>query len=171
MALTREQKENVVAEMEKDLSSQKSLVFVNFSKISTADLSDLRKQAKDQNCFFKVIKKTLLRLAAQKTSWWNEDLEKGEGSLGVMFGTEDEIAPAKLIYKFSKIHPEVVIRGGVMQESFQKAEDVIELAQLPSYQSLVQQFVGILKAPVNNFVGVLENNYKGLLYCLKSIKN
>ncbi len=171
MALTREQKENIVAEMEKEFSSREEMVFVNFSKISTSDLADLRQQAKSQNYSLKVIKKTLFKLAAQKQSWWDDSLEEGEGSLAVMMGLKDDIALAKLVYNFSQAHPEVVIKAGLVQGNLQDAESVIELAQLPDYQSLVQQFVGILKAPINNFVSVLENNYKGLLYSLKAIKN
>lgn len=144
MALTREEKENIVTEVKQKFSSQKGMVFINFSKISTSDLADLRQQAKSQNCLLKVIKKTLLKLAAQEQSWWNEDLEKGEGSLAVMFGAEDDIALTKLVYNFSKLHPEIAISGGVIQNQFQPTENVIELAKLPSYQSLVQQFVGVL---------------------------
>ena len=72
MALTKQQKTNIISELQDKLSSPQGLVFVNFSHLSASDLSELRQKAKEQNCLFKVVKKTLIRLASQKQSWWNE---------------------------------------------------------------------------------------------------
>ena len=97
--------------------------------------------------------------------------KRGDGSLAMMLGFDDEITPAKLVYNFTKEYPEVSIKGGVGEKGFQTAEEVVELAELPDYQTLIRQLVGTIQAPLTNFVSVLENNYKGLLYCLSQIKN
>lgn len=171
MALTRQQKVDIVSDLKEKLDSQKGAVFVNFSHIPTSDLSGLREEARGEGCLLKVVKKTLLKLACQDKGWWNDDLEKGESSLATMFGFQDEMAPIKLVYKFSQLHSEVVIMGALWQGQFQGAEDVLALATLPDYQTLVQQFTGVLQAPIVNFVSVLRNNYKGLVYCLSQIKH
>jgi len=171
MALTRQQKTDIISDLKEKVNSQKGTVFVNFSHISTSNLSSLREQAREENCLFKVIKKTLFKLGCQDQEWWNEDLEKGEGSLAAMFGFQDEMTPIKLVYEFAQAHPEVVITGALWQGQFQGAEAVVELATLPDYQALVQQFTGVLQAPIVNFISVLKNNYKGLLYCLNQIKH
>ncbi len=171
MALTKQQKEDVISDLKEKIASQRGMIFINFSHLSTDNLSYLRREAKEKNCLLKVVKKTLFRLAFPEEEKLEPALKKGEGSLAVMFGFQDEMTPAKLVYGFTQDHPEMEIQGGWWQDKFQPAGETIALAQLPDYQTLVQQLVGVLWAPVAGFTRVLENNYKGLLSCLSQIKN
>jgi large subunit ribosomal protein L10 len=171
MALTREEKENIVSDLKEKIASQKGSVFLSFSHLSADDLSHLRQEAKAKDCLFKVVKKTLLKLAFPKETELDKILEKKEGSVALMFGFQDEISPAKLAYNFTLDHPEAEIKGGWWQGKLQPAEEALALAKVPDYQTLVQQLVGVLQAPIANFARVLENNYKGLLTCLSQIKN
>jgi len=171
MALTRQQKEEIVSDLKEKIVSQQGMIFINFSHLSADNLSHLRQEAKKKDCLFKVVKKTLLRLAFPEEEKLEPALEKEEGSLAVMFGFQDEMTPAKLVYNFTQDHPEMEIQGGWWQSKFQPAEKTIALAQLPDYQTLVQQLVGVFQAPIASFARVLENNYKGLLSCLSQIKN
>ena len=70
---------------------------------------------------------------------------------------------------FIKKHKQLSIQGGIFDSEFIEAEKVKTLARLPSIQELRAQIVGTIKAPINNFVYVLKENIRGLVYILSSL--
>ena len=61
--------------------------------------------------------------------------------------------------------------GGLVNNVFYGAEDMVKLAQLPSKKQLLGMLVGTINAPVSNFVSVLHGNLRGLVYALSAIKD
>ena len=46
---------------------------------------------------------------------------------------------------------------------------MIALAKLPSKEELIAQAIGSIKAPINNFAGVLGGIIRQLVYVLKAV--
>jgi large subunit ribosomal protein L10 len=116
-----------------------------------------------------VAKKTLLGLAL-KSAKLEIETKKIPGEIAVIFGYKDEISPAKIVYQFSQEHPNLKILGGVIENKFREAEQIITLAQLPTREELLARLVGSISAPISNFVNVLQGNIKGLIYVLTKVK-
>ncbi len=174
MALSREQKIKVVEKLRESIVKQKAMVFVNFSKLKVQDTEILREKLSNIEAKFIVAKKTLAELAftEEKIDFPKEDINN---ELGIVFGFEDEIAPAKAIYDFSKKQENLQIIGGYMKGKdkyeFLPAQEVIVLAQLPSKNELFASLLNTLFAPIDNFVYVQKANIKGLICVLEAIKN
>ena len=92
------------------------------------------------------------------------------GELALVMGYGDEVAPAKLVYEFSKTNENVKILGGLLENNALSVAQVTSLAQLPSKQELLAKMVGSISAPTRNFVGVLQGNIRGLVQVLSQIK-
>ena len=171
MAKTKEQKQETVKNLEDQLSKMKSLVFIDYYGLKVNEINQLRRLLKQKACQYLVTKKTLLKLALKKMGLDKIDLDQISGGVGLVFGFESEVAPAKLVANFAKEHEQLKIQGGIFEKEFVKAEMVENLSKLPSKTELITQIMGTIKAPVNNFVHVLKGNLNNLVYVLSSIKN
>lgn len=172
MALTRKQKEDIFSLVSDKLKKQKSLAFTDFHGLSVANMSELKRKMKKAGAEYKVVKKNILAKAIEKSDIKDFDAKKLEGSVGVTFSYEDEVAPVKALYDFVKEKnlEGFKIVGGVLENKFLTSNEVVALAKLPSKQELLAKLVSQMNAPISGFVNALAGNIKNLAYVLNAIK-
>lgn len=158
MALTKEKKQKALGDLKTTIAKQKSVIFADFSKVNSKDLFALRKQLKEAGCQMKIAKKTLVRIAFGQSgiSYWNKIKQSIPGQLALVFGIEDEIAPARLAHKFTKVNENFKVLGGIFEKRFIDREKVLVLAMLPTRDELLSKLVGSLASSTTNFVRVLD---------------
>jgi len=159
MALTKAQKTKQIDSLKGNISKQKSVIFVDFSKVASKDLFSLRKNLKDEGCNLKIAKKTLVRKAFGQSniSFWNKIKESVPGQLALVFGIDDEIAPARIANAFAKTQENFKILGGIFEKRFIGRERVLVLANIPSRNELLSRLVGSLASSMTGFVTVLDH--------------
>jgi len=170
MAKTREQKEQIVKNLEDKLSRMKSLIFSDYFGLTVKEMEELRKNLREKGGEYFVVPKTLLGLALKNTGMKDIDIKSIEGGMAVAFGFEDEIAPAKVLAEFSKKHEALKINGGILENAFIPKEKVLELAKLPTKIELIAKVVGSIKAPLSGLVGVCQGILRGLIGVLANAK-
>ena len=158
MALTKEQKTKQIDSIKAKVANQKSMVFVDFAKVPSKDMFALRKSLKEGGCNLKIAKKTLVRVAFGQSniSFWNKIKSSVPGQLALVFGIEDEIAPARIANAFAKTHENFKILGGIFENRFIDKERVLVLANIPTRSELLGRLVGSIYSPVSSFVRVLN---------------
>jgi len=158
MALTKLQKTKQIDSIKEKISNQKSVIFVDFNKVPSKDMFSLRKSLKEAGCNLKIAKKTLIRIAFGQSgiSFWNKMKASIPGQLALVFGVEDEIAPARIANKFAKDHESFKILGGIFENRFIDRERVLVLANIPSRNELLSRLVGSLSSSITGFVRVLD---------------
>lgn len=174
MPLTKEQKKEVIKDIKDSLEKQNILIFVNFLGLDVESISDLRGKLKKIGANMMVAKKTLTKLAFKEL---NIDLPKEatENELALIFGFQEQIPVAKLLYNFSKDNESLKLKSAYLREDkeldFINAEQLVEFAQLPSKEDLYTRLLGAMSAPISNFVNVQKQCIKGLFYALGAIIN
>ncbi len=171
MAKTRQQKEELFKALKDNFDAAKSVVFVHFDKLKVKEIEALRKLFRAERINYVVAKKTLLKKALKESGIANLEEKFFAKEVGVAFGIDDEVAPARVIQKFSKDHEALKAFGGVLEHGFVGADKVIELSKLPSKEELLAKVVGSLNAPISGFVNVLAGNLRGLVQILSAIKD
>ncbi len=158
MSLTKEQKQKQIKDLKEKISEQKSVIFVDFSKVNSKELFNLRKNLKEAGCLLKIGKKTLIRVAFGQSniSFWNKIKNNAPGQLALVFGVEDEIAPARISNQFSKTNESFKILGGIFENRFIEREKVLALANLPTKNELLGRLVGSIASSMTSFVRVLD---------------
>jgi large subunit ribosomal protein L10 len=158
MALTKAQKTKQVEAIKAKVAEQKSVIFVDFSKVPSKEMFGLRKTLKENGCNLKIAKKTLVRVAFGQSniSYWNKIKSAVPGQLALVFGIEDEIAPARIANTFAKTQENLKILGGIFESRFIDREKVLVLANLPSRNELLGRLVGSIYSSTTNFVRVLD---------------
>lgn len=169
MALSKQQKQKIIAQIKEGIAAQKAMVFVNVSGLKVKDIFELKQRLRGLDSVFKVCKKTLLGLVFKEKKLGIEP-RKLEGQLAVVFAFGDAMAPLKAVYNFSQENENLKILGGFLENKFQDKDYLIELAQLPPRQELFARLVSSMSAPINNLVYTLQANIKGLIYILAKAK-
>jgi len=166
--LTKEQKKKIVKDLTEKVKASKSVVFVDYKGISVKDLTSLKKELRAEGIIFKVTRKTLFDIAF-KEAGVEASTKEMDGQVAMSLSETDEVAPAKIIAKFAKTNDKLRILGGVLGVKAMTAEEVKELAKLPSKEEMLSKLVGTINAPVSGFVNVLAGNLRGLVQSLKAI--
>ena len=169
MVKTKEEKKKILEELKEKILKQKVTIFVDFTGLKMKDIFDLRKKLKMVDSQLKVTKKTLAQIAFNKSGLKTE-IKKLKGEIAFVFGLKDEISPAKIIFQFSQINPNLKILGGFLENKFVEAEKIVELAKLPTREELLGKLVGSISAPVSNLINVLQGNLRNLVSILSQLK-
>lgn len=154
MAITKAQKKEIAAKLDGALASA-TAIFVSFSGLGVEDSNTLRKALKNNNSDYFVAKKTLLNRAIDAASVSGDRPELGNGMVAIAFG-DDEMAPAREVYEFSKNFKEnITILGGVFEGSYKTSAEMLEIATIPGMDALRGMFANIINSPLQRFAVVL----------------
>lgn len=173
MAKSKAQKSEEISEMTDRLGRMAGCLFADFGNLKVKELEELRGNARASGCEYFVVKKTLLQRAAKERGI-PVDTTPITGSLSVLFGFSDPIAPAKLAKQFAKAHAALKVLGGLLREELGirqlVATEVAALGDLPSRDELIARAVGSIASPLRGMVGVLQGNLRNLVGMLGAIQ-
>lgn len=165
MAITRNKKNELVAEFGELLADAKATVFATYNGLSVADVQKLRAQAREAGVVIRVIKNRLVRVAmAESEVYKNTDVSGLSGQLVYAISADDEVAPAKILHTFAKSNGALVIAGGFSDIGvLLSADEVKALASLPSKNQLLGEVIAQLLSPIHDITNALSGNLHALL--------
>ena len=156
MSANFEAKKLVVEEITSKIKASKAVVFVDYNKLTVAEVSELRNKCREAGCEYKVYKNTLVRKAFNNLGF-NQFDETLNGPTAIAFSA-DEITAAKLMSKAAKDYDtKIVVKCGFVDNAYVDKKGVEALATMPSREELVAKMLGSMQAPLSNFAGVLNN--------------
>lgn len=169
MPITRKQKEEMLEHMKGELENAKGFVFVDYKGTAVNDINALRGEAFKNGVSYGVCKKTIAQRALDDMGI-DLNIREMEGQVACAMSTEDEVTPAKIMADFAKDHENFNILAGILEQKALTAEEVTNLAKLPSKDELRGQLVATINAPVSGFVNVLAGTTRNLLNVLNAVK-
>ena len=168
MSANFEAKKVVVEEIVNKIKSAKSVVLVDYNKLTVAEVSELRNKCREANCEYKVYKNTLVRKAFNDLGFKDFDADLN-GPTAFAFGA-DETSAAKLMNEAAKTYDgKIVVKSAFVDNAYCDAKAAKALANMPSREELVAKMLGSMQAPVANFAGVLNNLLSGIVRVLNNI--
>ena len=157
----RPEKVAVVAEVKEKFEASDAAVLTEYRGLNVKDLAELRHSLRDGNGEFKIYKNSLVKFATKEL-----DLDLDEhltGPTAIAFvsdaadGTKgDPVSVAKALTSFAKAHPELVIKGGLLDGEPLSPEMVSQLSKVASRDELLARFAGGLAAPMQKFAALLK---------------
>jgi large subunit ribosomal protein L10 len=165
MAISRDKKNELVAELTELLSSAKTTAFAAYQGLSVADIQKLRASARENGVTIKVVKNRLVRVALSGIDTYKElDTSSLNGQLLYAISADDEVIPAKVLNDFAKDNTALAIAGGLSSDGIlMSADDVKALAALPSKNQLIAEVIAQLLSPVHDVTNALSGNLHALL--------
>jgi len=149
------QKKEEVSKLAEKMKDAKLILFTNYRGINVADDTNLRRDLRNVNAEYKIIKNNITRRALAEIGIEGLD-EKLEGPTAVIISSEDYLEPSKAIYEFAKNNEYYEIKGGVIDGEVKTAEEIITLAKLPSRETLLSMLAGALLGNISKFAVALE---------------
>ena len=167
--LNKALKQELVREINDRFKARPTVMVIEYKGLSVKEMQSLRKQLKKAKAELRVVKNSLLRIASIETGIeMINDLFDGPTAVAIC---DDDPAPvAKVFVDSMKVYPAVRLKGGIVDGKVVGSEEVARLSRLPSKEVLLSQFVGMLSNPIANFIGVLTELQRSLLYVLNSLK-
>ena len=154
MALNREAKAVVIDDVSAQLAQAQSVILAEYRGLDVANITELRKKARDAGVYLRVLKNTLVRRSVAGTPF--EMLaDKMVGPLIYGIST-DPVAAARVMNDFAKANEVFVIKAGAMPNYLMDAAGVKALASMPSRDELLSKLLGTMQAPVAQFVRTLN---------------
>ena len=129
------------------LKEAKTAVLFDYKGLTVDQFTDLRNQLRNEGCEVNVIKNNISRRASVAAGY-EELADSFVGPKALILGFDDVVAPAKIIAEFAKANKVVEIEGGVIEGKVVARESIMELANLPSRETLLTQLAAGLLMPV-----------------------
>lgn len=155
MAIRKEKKTEILAKLQELLKEAESLVFVKFKGVKVNDQNAMRKSLREAGVGYYVAKKTLVKRALGDAKITGT-LPELEGEIAVAY-SKDAVAPAKGVAEYVKKFKDILgIAGGMLEGRYLAVAEVQALSQIPSREVLLGKLVNIMNAPIQGFVGTLN---------------
>ncbi len=157
MSANLEAKKAVVAEIVEKLKNCESMVVVSYSGLTVEQVTQLRKNCRENDVHYCVLKNRLVARALQELNIEGLD-GLLEGPNAFVFGEKDVTAAPKMISSFIEKNKltSLEIKGGLVGTEVADVAMMKELAATPSKEELLATMVGCLVSPVSALVAVLE---------------
>ena len=170
MALRLDDKKTVVDEVAAIAAQAHSAIAAEYRGISVAELTELRKTARETGVYLRVVKNTLAKKAVEGTEF--ECMKEGlKGPLILAFSMEDPGSAARLISDFSKENDKLITKVVAIGGQLYDASELKRLASLPNYDQAISMLMSVMKAPVEKFVRTLAEPHAKMVRTVAAIKD
>lgn len=167
MAISREKKEQIVAEYAELIGKSQAMIITRYGGLKMPELDKVRSQMRGAQAEFHVTKNTLVKRAL-KDAGYDVPAEWLTGTTAMSFCFNDPAAVAKALNELTREFEKLSVVGGVLSGKSITKEEVEALAALPSLDTLRAQIIGAISAPASNLVGVLNAAIGGVMYALQA---
>ncbi len=165
---TREEKSQEVSELTEQIGKASNAFLIDFKGITVPQVTELRKQVRQTNSGYVVVKNTLA-LIALKDSPIIGMKEQFTGPTAIAFNSTDAVVLAKALTKFAKDVPAVQFKGALLNGQVVPASEIQNIANLPSREELVAKLLYLLQSPIRGLVTVLSANIRNLAVVIDQI--
>lgn len=158
-----------VNDLSRKLGEAKSVYLADFTGLNVASATALRHALRQADVNYEVVKNRLAKLAVAK-SGMSQLGEYLNGPTAMAFGLGDPIEPAKILQKFIDDGGNLSIKSGLLDGELLTADQVKEIASLPSRDELLGKVVGSMQGPLHGFVGVLCGLLRNLVGVVAAVQ-
>jgi large subunit ribosomal protein L10 len=154
MALRLEDKKQLVKEVNAVAGDSVTAVAAEYRGLSVAEMTELRKEARNAGVYMRVVKNTLARRAVEGTEFecMQETLK---GPILLAFAKDDPGAAARVIKDFAKGHDALQAVSLSAGGQLLPATDLNRLADLPTLDQARAMLLGVMIAPMSKLVRTL----------------
>jgi large subunit ribosomal protein L10 len=158
MAVTKQQKADILAGLVAQFKEAKSIGFSKTNTVTVAEFSELRTQLREVGATYTLAKKTLIKIAIKEALNIDIDLADLEGQIGVVCSNEDAVAGLGKVNDLVKKTKGEKIEWAacIFEGEYKGLEETKVLAGLPSKDTLLSRMVGSMMSPLSGMARLLD---------------
>ena len=150
-----ELKKPIVEEISANIADAQGVVLVNYSGLTVAQDTQLRKELREAGVVYKVYKNTMMHRAFEGTQC-EELIQHLHGTNAIAISATDATAPARILAKFAKTAPQLELVAGVVEGGYYDQAGIKALSEVPSREELLGKLLGSIQSPITNFARVIS---------------
>jgi large subunit ribosomal protein L10 len=166
--MNREDKSAAISELGEGIGKATNAFVIAFKGITVPQVTELRRQVRETNSTYIVVKNTLA-LIAVKDSPLTALKDQFSGPTAVAYNTTDAVALAKALTKFAKDVPSISFKGAMLNGQIVPADQIQAIANLPSRQDLIAKLLFVMQSPIRGLATVLQANIRNLAVVIGQI--
>ena len=148
------QKQAIVSEISEKMKNSDSTVVCEYRGLSVAEVTELRRNLKEENVELKIYKNTMVERAVEECGF--EDLKNSLTGPNALAFSTDATAPARVLAKFAKKHKALVLKSGIVEGKVVDEATIKELSLLPNRDGMLSMLLSCLQSPVSSFARVVK---------------
>lgn len=144
-----------IANAKEILGSFEDFIFVEYSGMTVAQITDLRRKLREKNAKLKVFKNTFARIAF-------EELKAQAvapylcGPTAITMVKEDANEVAKIMFDFAKDVPTLQIKGAWVSKELYDQKQIEAFSKLPGKKQLIAMLMSTINGPVQKIAATLQ---------------
>ncbi len=155
MALSRDKKAVLLEKLSTVTADAGSVVFVHAAGVTIPETDALRSELRNAGSTYQVVKKTLLKLALEKSGFTGV-IPELPGEIAIAYGP-DLTAPARIVHENAgKLKDKMSIVGGIFEGAFMDQSSMMAIATIPPTPVLRGMFVNVINSPIQGMVIALS---------------
>ena len=148
-------KADAIADLKSKIGDAKDFIFTEYRGLTVEQISALRKQLREKNAEFHVVKNNFARIAFEGLGYTKEVDPVLAGPTAVAFSKAEANEVAKVLVDFAKEIPALKVKAGLVDKGFMGEAEILAFSKLPSRNQLIAMFMAGLKSPVQKLVYTL----------------
>lgn len=170
MSLSLAQKKAVVAELSEVASNAHSAIGADFTGLSVAEMTQLRRSARGVGVYMRVVPNNLASRALRQTKFACM-CDGLVGPLVLAFSQQDPGGAAKVMSEFAKMHHKLVVKLVSISGKLLAPSDVNMLANLPTREQALSRLLAVMKAPISRLARTVAEPQARLARTLAAIRD
>jgi len=163
-----QKKAEILEQLTELLAQNKFIIAAEYRGLSVTEMSQLRRQLREVNAEFHVVKNTLAKFAAEKTG--KPGLSQYlQGPIALAFCKGDAAQLAKTLTAYARTSKTALnIKGGILDVRALSPAEITSLATMPPIEVLRAKLLGVMQSPIYSLHNVLTANLRGLCSLLNA---
>lgn len=133
----------------------RGIYFTEFKGLTVAEMTDLRRQCRQQKVDYLVCKNTFARRVFSEKGY-SDSLKHLDGPTALAFGYHDPAVAAKVLFDFAAKNEKLVLKGGIFEGRSVSAKEMAAIKDLPSREVALSLLVGAIAGPIQGFYNVVS---------------
>ncbi len=151
----RPEKANIVSDLAEKLNRSPFLLVTDYQRMKVDQFGELRNRLAPAGAEVRVVKNSFLK-RAMNDSGLPDVAEKLAGQTAIVMGEKDVAPVAKILKTFAAEFKIAALKIGVVDKSVLSTQEIETLAELPSREVLLAQFLGLLLLPMTQLARLLN---------------
>lgn len=156
--MKKDEKATAVAELTERFSRARLAIVTESAKLSTNQITQLRKQLRGADAEYRVVKNTIAIRASEGTIFLGVTGYL-KGPTGLVIGYGDPVLPAKILLDFilaEKREEKIRITIGVLEGKVVQPAELAAVAKLPKKEVLIAMLLSAMQGPARGLVYTLS---------------
>ena len=168
--VTLNKKKEIVAVLVEKFRNASSFYLIDFKGMTVENSIHFRRELKKQDIQYQVAKNTLIKRAL--TELGKAEIvpdDKFFGPTGVIFCSNNPVAPAKIIKEVSEKTEIPKLKAAVLEGQFYDGSQLKLIASLPTKPDIIAGILGSLDAPISGIVGSINAVLRDVAYLVEEV--